>query len=430
MASPTREVPGSNPGGGRCLCDEHEHLYSSHGCLICISINKNILIDQDLSDQLDPLALRRDVAWLCIFYRIYHGECSEDLFGLIPAAAFRHRTSRQKFHPHHLDTCTIHNRAFLSKFFYHVRENCGIYCRQQCFQTDTTQKPSKKERTSSLKAGIAFVILLVLQVSMGDGDHLPSGEPSAQAGSDVANIKTTATSDGDYWVLNGKKSWVTSGVEGSATVVFATCDPALRHKGLACFLVPLDAEGVFRGKKESLMGVRASTACDLTLAEVRIPRSNLVGEVGEGFRIAMAQLDQARVGIAAHAVGIAQAALDTAINYAKERVAFGKCLTRLPSVKDRLTDMCILIESARLLTHRAATQVSTKNSAMAKYVAGKNAALVADHCVQILGGRGLSTNYPAERHYRDARGTQIYGGVTDIQKRLVGHYLLKENDAL
>ncbi|XP_073945621.1 short-chain specific acyl-CoA dehydrogenase, mitochondrial-like isoform X1 [Choristoneura fumiferana] len=254
------------------------------------------------------------------------------------------------------------------------------------------------------------------------------------AGSDVASIKTTARKDGDHWVLNGKKSWVTSAIEGKATAVFATFDPELRHKGLACFLVPLDAEGVFRGNKEPLIGVsvchRAATACDLTLQDVRVPAAWLLGGAGEGFRIAMAQLDQGRIGIAAHAVGIAQAALDTAINYAKERVAFGKNLTRLPSVKDRLTDMTILVETARLLTYRAATDVSTKNSSMAKYVAGKNAAAVADHCVQILGGRGLSTDYSAERHFRDARGTQIYGGVTDIQKRLVGHFLLKEHDAL
>ncbi|CAG4975600.1 unnamed protein product [Colias eurytheme] len=271
------------------------------------------------------------------------------------------------------------------------------------------------------------------------------------AGSDVANIRTTAKQDGDHWILNGKKSWVTSAVEGSATVVFATFDPELKHKGIVCFLVPLDYEGVFRGKKEPIMGVRAATACDLTLEEVRIPASYMVGQPGAGFKIAMGQLDQGRIGIAAHAVGfkiamgqldqgrigiaahavgIAQAALDTAINYAKERVAFGKNLTRLPSVKDRLTDMCIKVETARLLTYRAATDVCTKNSAMAKYVAGRNAAAVADHCVQILGGRGLSTKYDAERHYRDARGTQIYGGVTDIQKRLVGHFLLKEHDAL
>ncbi|XP_013172371.1 PREDICTED: short-chain specific acyl-CoA dehydrogenase, mitochondrial-like isoform X1 [Papilio xuthus] len=254
------------------------------------------------------------------------------------------------------------------------------------------------------------------------------------AGSDVASIKTTATFDGDHVILNGKKSWVSSAIEGSALIVFATVDPALRHKGLACFLVPMDAEGVFRGKKQPLMSVsefdRAVTACDVTFEEVRIPKSYMVGQVGEGFKIAMGQLDQARIGIAAHAVGIAQAALDTAIGYAKEREAFGKKLTRLSSVQDRLTEMSIMTETARLLTYRAATQVSTKNSSMAKYVAGKNATAVADHCVQILGGRGLATTHNAERHYRDARGTQIYGGVTDIQKRLVGHYLLKEHDAL
>ncbi|OWR41141.1 short-chain specific acyl-CoA dehydrogenase, mitochondrial-like isoform X1 [Danaus plexippus] len=253
-------------------------------------------------------------------------------------------------------------------------------------------------------------------------------EPNA--GSDVANIRTRARKDGDYWILNGKKSWVSTAVEGSAAAVFATFDPELRHKGLACFLVPLDAEGVFRGKKEPLMGVRAVTACDLMLEEVRLPSSCLLGREGEGFKIAMEQLDQGRIGIAAHAVGIAQSALDTAISYAKERHAFGKNLTRLPSVKDRLTDMCMLVETARLLTYRAACDVSTKNSAMAKYVAGRAATAASDHCVQVLGGRGLSTHYSAERHYRDARGTQIYGGVTDIQKRLVGHYLLKEHNAL
>lgn len=250
------------------------------------------------------------------------------------------------------------------------------------------------------------------------------------AGTDVASIRTRAVLDGDHWVLSGKKSWVTSAIEGSALAVFATVDPALKHKGIACFLVPVEAEGVFRGTKEKIMSVRAATACNVTLDEVRIPRNYIVGQEGEGFKIAMEQLDQGRIGIAAHAVGIAQSALDTAINYAKERVAFGKSLTRLPSVKDRLTDMCILVETARLATYRAAVDVSTKNSAMAKYIAGRNAAAVADHCVQILGGRGLSTEYDAERHYRDARGTQIYGGVTDIQKRLVGHYLLKEHDAL
>ncbi|XP_046959368.1 short-chain specific acyl-CoA dehydrogenase, mitochondrial-like isoform X2 [Vanessa cardui] len=250
------------------------------------------------------------------------------------------------------------------------------------------------------------------------------------AGSDVANIKTRARRDGDFWILNGKKSWVTSAVEGSAAAVFATFDPELKHKGLACFLVPLDAEGVFRGKKEPLMGVRAATACDLTLDEVRLPASCLLGRAGDGFRIAMQQLDQGRIGIAAHAVGIAQASLDTAINYAKDRVAFGRSLTALPSVQERLADMCMLVESARLLTYRAATHVHTKHSAMAKYAAGRAAAAAADHCVQVLGGRGLSTHYDAERHYRDARGTQIYGGVTDVQKRLVGHFLLKEHDAL
>ncbi|GBP56184.1 Short-chain specific acyl-CoA dehydrogenase, mitochondrial [Eumeta japonica] len=228
------------------------------------------------------------------------------------------------------------------------------------------------------------------------------------AGSDVANIKTTAVQDGNYWILNGKKSWVTSAIEGKAMAVFATFDKELRHKGHCT---------------SGFLSFRAATACDVTLEEVRVPNDYLVGEIGEGFRIAMAQLDQGRIGIAAHAVGIAQTSLDTAIEYAKERVAFGKPLSRLPSVKDRLTEMSVLVETARLLTYRAATQVCTKNSAMAKYVAGRNATAVADHCVQILGGNGLSTRYNAERHYRTTLAKKSVTEVAASEKNSLEHVL-------
>lgn len=246
------------------------------------------------------------------------------------------------------------------------------------------------------------------------------------AGSDVANTQTLAKEQGDQWVLNGQKAWVTSGIEGGAIIVFATVDKSLKHKGMACFILPLDSPGVTRGKNEGKLGIRATSTCSIYLDNVQVPKSGLIGQKGEGFKIAMEQLDQARVGIAAHAVGISQAALDLALQHASTRIAFGKPLAKLSSIQDRIADMAIQVESARLLTYRAATELTTKNSAMAKYVAGRCATAVSDHCVQILGGMGLSVEMSAERHYRDARGTQIYGGVTDVQKMIVAMQIIQQ----
>lgn len=154
-----------------------------------------------------------------------------------------------------------------------------------------------------------------------------------EAGSDVANIKTTAKQDGDDFILNGDKGWVTSGMEAKAGVVFATVDPSLKHKGITAFIVPFDAIGVSRGQREEKMGIRASSTCDIRLRNVRVPSKQMIGEMGEGFSIAMEQLQEARLGVAAQALGIAQAALDLAVDYSHKRILFGRQQVDLQLVK-------------------------------------------------------------------------------------------------
>lgn len=233
------------------------------------------------------------------------------------------------------------------------------------------------------------------------------------AGSDVGAMSTTAVLDGSCYVLNGTKSWVTSGVEGKAAVVFATVDKALKHKGITGFLVPFPSQGLSLGKKEDKMGIRSSSTCNLILEDVRIPAENVLGMVGGGFKMAMEQLDKARVGIASQALGIAQAALEIAVEYASQRKAFGQPINQLQAVKLRIADMAVKLEAARLLVWRAAVccdepQRTTKESSMAKLAASEAATFVSHSAIQILGGMGYVTDLPAERYYRDARITEIY----------------------
>ncbi|KAG5891722.1 hypothetical protein JTB14_000325 [Gonioctena quinquepunctata] len=253
------------------------------------------------------------------------------------------------------------------------------------------------------------------------------------AGSDVGAMSCIAVPDGDSYILNGTKSWVTSGPEGKAAVVFATVDKSLKHKGITGFLVPLPTPGLSLGKKEDKLGIRASSTCNLILEDVRVPKENVLGTVGGGFKMAMEQLDKARVGIAAQALGIAQAALDVAVSYAAQRRAFNKPINQLQAVKLRLGEMALRLESARLLVWRAAVccdepQRSSKESSMAKLAASEAATFVSHSAIQILGGMGYVTDMPAERHYRDARITEIYAGVNDVQRLLIGEMIVKEHE--
>jgi butyryl-CoA dehydrogenase len=250
-------------------------------------------------------------------------------------------------------------------------------------------------------------------------------------GSDAAALKTTARMEGDYWVLNGTKAWVTNGYEANAALVLVTTDRALKHKGISAFLVPMPTAGLSLGKKEDKLGIRASSTCNLIFEDCRLPRENLLGEVGQGFKIAMTTLDGGRIGIAAQAIGIAQAALEESVAYAKQREAFGSPIANLQAIQFKIADMALRIDAARLLTWRAAELKDqgaryTSEAAMAKLAASETATFVAHQAIQILGGNGYVTEFPAERHYRDARITEIYEGTSEIQRLVIASNVLKQ----
>lgn len=250
-------------------------------------------------------------------------------------------------------------------------------------------------------------------------------------GSDAGAASTLAHQEGDEWVLNGTKAWITNSWDASATVVFATTDKKLKHKGISAFLVPMPHPGLSLGKKEDKLGIRASSTANIILEDCRIPLSNMLGPRGSGFKIAMQTLDSGRIGIAAQALGIAQASLDCAADYALKRCAFGAPIGKLQAVQFKLADMALAIESARLLTWKSALlrdamKPFTKEAAMAKLAASEAATFCAHQAIQILGGMGYVTDMPAERHYRDARITEIYEGTSEIQRLVIAGQVLKE----
>lgn len=254
-------------------------------------------------------------------------------------------------------------------------------------------------------------------------------EPSN--GSDAAAMLTTARRDGDHFVLNGTKAWITNGHEADAAIVFATVDASLRHKGVVALLVDMPSNGLTLGKKEDKLGIRATSTCNLIFEDCRVPVKNILGDIGDGFRIAMSVLDGGRIGIAAQALGIGRAAMEAAAKYANERKAFGKYLAEMPSIQNKFAEMAMRLDGARLLTHRAAALKDhhkdfTKEGAMAKLAASEAATFVAHQAIQVFGGNGYVTEYPVERHYRDARITEIYEGTSEIQRLVIGTRVLKE----
>ncbi|GAB0092884.1 short-chain specific acyl-CoA dehydrogenase, mitochondrial [Sergentomyia squamirostris] len=250
-------------------------------------------------------------------------------------------------------------------------------------------------------------------------------------GSDAGAASTMAIAKGDRWVLNGTKAWITNAFEASAGVVFATTDKSLKHKGISAFIVPRDVPGFSLGKKEDKLGIRGSSTCSLIFEDCEIPKENLLGQLGDGFKIAMKTLDAGRIGIASQALGIAQAALEVAVDYSNKRTSFGKPISKLQMIQQKIADMSLRVESARLLTWRAAWLKDngmsyTKEAAMAKLAASETATFVAHQCIQVLGGMGYVTEMPAERHYRDARITEIYEGTSEIQRLVIAGCVLKE----
>jgi len=252
-------------------------------------------------------------------------------------------------------------------------------------------------------------------------------------GSDAGAATTTATlsDDGSEWVINGTKAWITNAYESSAAVVFATTDKKQKHKGISAFIVPMDSPGFSLGAKEDKLGIRASSTANLIMDSVRIPVTNLLGKEGEGFKIAMKTLDGGRIGVAGQALGIASASIDCAVNYALERKAFGKPISELQSIQNKISTMVLARDSARLLTWRAATMKDegskyTREAAMAKLAASEAATMCAHQAIQVLAGMGYVTEMPAERHYRDARITEIYEGTSEIQHLVIASDVLKE----
>jgi len=251
------------------------------------------------------------------------------------------------------------------------------------------------------------------------------------AGSDVAGLQLLAEKDGDHYVLNGTKCWITNGGVADLYTVFATLDRSSRHKGVCAFVMPRDTPGISVGKKEDKMGQRASDTRVIHFDNVRVPASQRLGEEGEGFRIAMRTLDTTRPSIGSLAVGIARRALEESVSYAKERKAFGFPIAGFQAVQFMLADMAKDIEAARLLTYQSAWMIdqgqrASKHSSIAKCFATDMAMRVTTDAVQVFGGNGYTKEYPVEKLMRDAKLMQIYEGTNQIQRLVIARELLKE----
>ena len=250
-----------------------------------------------------------------------------------------------------------------------------------------------------------------------------------QAGSEANNLKTRALLKNGKWVLSGNKLFVTNGKRAKVAIVFAVTDPELGKKGLSAFIVPTDTPGFLVNRPEHKLGIRASDTCAVTLEECAIAEENLLGPRGKGLAIALSNLEGGRIGIASQALGIARAALDAALAYAKDRKQFGVPLTGHQSIANMLADMHTRINAARLLIHHAARMRTEglpclSEASQAKLYASELAEWVCSKAIQIHGGYGYLEDYPVERHYRDARITQIYEGTSEIQRMLIARSLV------
>ena len=248
------------------------------------------------------------------------------------------------------------------------------------------------------------------------------------AGSEANNLRTRAELRDGKWVLNGAKQFVTNGQRAGVAIVFAMTDPEAGKRGISAFLVPTDTPGFIVGKPEKKMGIRASDTCPITFENCAIPEENLLGNRGEGLKIALSNLEGGRIGIAAQALGIARAAFDKARRYAGERVQFGKPIAEHQAIQQKLADMAVQINAARLLVHHAAKLRTAglpclSEASQAKLFASEMAERVCSDAIQIHGGYGYLADYEVERHYRDARITQIYEGTSEVQRMVIARQL-------
>ncbi len=251
------------------------------------------------------------------------------------------------------------------------------------------------------------------------------------AGSDVAGMSTTYRREGDYYVLNGTKHFISNGSQASWYVAFATADKKLRHKGISAFVFPADLPGIQRRRMHGKLGQRAGDTAEIVFEDVRVPKEALLGEEGEGFKYAMITFDRSRPSIGAIATGIAQRALDESVKYAKQRQAFGQPIANFQAIQFMLADMAIEIEAMRLLTYKAAwlvDQGQTRNvlSSYAKAFAADACMRITTDAVQIFGGYGYMDEFPVQKLMRDAKLLQIYEGTSQIQRVIVARHLLRD----
>jgi len=249
-------------------------------------------------------------------------------------------------------------------------------------------------------------------------------------GSDSGRMNTTAVLDGDYWVLNGSKNFITHGKSGNVAVVMARTGEKGEPNNSSAFIVEMGTPGFSAGKKENKLGMRASETCELIFDNCRIPKENIIGEVGQGFKQAMQVLDGGRISIGALSLGIAKGAYEAAVQYAKEREQFGQSISKFQAIGFKLADMATEIEAAELLLYQAAylknnKRPVTKESAIAKYYASEVACRVANEAVQIFGGYGYTKDFPVEKFYRDAKLCTIGEGTSEIQKLVISREILK-----
>ncbi len=252
----------------------------------------------------------------------------------------------------------------------------------------------------------------------------------ANAGSDAASLQCRAEKDGDDWVLNGEKTWITTGAEADVYVVMVRTNPDERAKGISTFVLERGMKGLTVGRKEDKLGLRGSSTVQIALEDCRVPAINMLGKEGEGFTIAMKTLDGGRIGIATQAVGIAQACLDASSKYAREREQFGKPIGEFQAIQWKIADMATAIEASRLLVYRAARlrdrdAPHTKEAAMAKLFASETSNRAAREAIQIHGGAGYLKDFPVERYLRDARITEIYEGTSEVQRIVIARFFTR-----
>jgi butyryl-CoA dehydrogenase/short/branched chain acyl-CoA dehydrogenase len=251
----------------------------------------------------------------------------------------------------------------------------------------------------------------------------------AGSGSDAFALQTRARRDGDFWVLNGRKLWITNSAEAGLFLVFANVNPEAGYKGITCFLVERSTSGFQVGKKEDKLGIRASSTCELILDDCRVPAKNVLGEVGKGYKIAIETLNEGRIGIGAQMLGLARAALEHSLAYSKQRKQFGKAIAEFQAIQFDLAHMATEIEATRLLVYNAARLRDAgcpflTEAAMAKYYASQVAENVASKAVEIFGGVGFTKDYPVEKLYRDAKIGRIYEGTSNMQRLTIAKQLL------